>query len=392
MIQKKISIFIILLTVFFSGNAQGIEFFHGTWKEAMAKAKAEDKPLFVDAFAKWCGPCKSMAKNVFTQDEVGKFYNTNFINLKLDMEETDGVTFGHSYPVQAYPTLFFLDGDGKVLKLVKGGQTPEGLVSLGNEALKKIDRSLRYEDQYRAGDRSFDLMYNYVKALNAAGKPSLKISNDFFSYYPQLTDIQRLKFILEAAVDADSKLFDQVIENKSKIEKEVGKAYYIEKCKSALAASSKKAVDYEMESMLNDAKIKAEKTLPDDEAEIFIAGAEMQFFKAFKNEEKYMTAYRKLAKNVDDDPVKLKEIVTDIIRSYKDHPKMILDAADYASQIYELKDDMESLTQYCSILVLGKQAEKAIKVVNKAREKAEKSGAELSPYDNLLSFLNSKKS
>ena len=392
MIQKKISIFIVLLTVFFSGKAQGIEFFHGTWKEAMAKAKAEDKPLFVDAFAKWCGPCKSMAKNVFTQDEVGKFYNTNFINLKLDMEETDGVTFGHSYPVQAYPTLFFLDGDGKVLKLVKGGQTPEGLVSLGNEALKKIDRSLRYEDQYKAGDRSFDLMYNYVKALNAAGKPSLKISNDFLANNPQLTDIQRLKFILEAAVDADSKLFDQVIEDKSKIEKEVGKAYYIEKCKSALAASSKKAVDYEMESMLNDAKIKAEKTLPDDEAEIFIAGAEMQFFKAFKNEEKYMTAYKKLAKNVDDDPVKLKEIVTDIIRSYKDHPKMILDAADYASQIYELKDDMESLTQYCSILVLGKQAEKAIKVVNKAREKAEKSGAELSPYDNLLSFLNSKKS
>jgi len=392
MIQKKISIFIVLLTVFFSGKAQGIEFFHGTWKEAMAKAKAEDKPLFVDAFAKWCGPCKSMAKNVFTQDEVGKFYNTNFINLKLDMEETDGVTFGHSYPVQAYPTLFFLDGDGKVLKLVKGGQTPEGLVSLGNEALKKIDRSLRYEDQYKAGDRSFDLMYNYVKALNAAGKPSLKISNDFLANNPQLTDIQRLKFILEAAVDADSKLFDQVIENKSKIEKEVGKAYYIEKCKSALAASSKKAVDYEMKSMLNDAKIKAEKTLPDDEAEIFIAGAEMQFFKAFKNEEKYMTAYRKLAKNVDDDPVKLKEIVTDIIRSYKDHPKMILDAADYASQIYELKDDMESLTQYCSILVLGKQAEKAIKVVNKAREKAEKSGGELSQYDNLLSFLNSKKS
>ena len=137
MIQKKISIFIVLLTVFFSGNAQGIEFFEGTWKEAMAKAKAEDKPIFVDAFAKWCGPCKSMAKNVFTQDEVGKFYNTNFINLKLDMEETDGVTFGHSYPVQAYPTLFFLDGDGKVLKLVKGGQTPEGLVSLGNEALNK---------------------------------------------------------------------------------------------------------------------------------------------------------------------------------------------------------------------------------------------------------------
>ena len=39
MIQKKISIFIVLLTVFFSGNAQGIEFFEGTWKEAMALSR-----------------------------------------------------------------------------------------------------------------------------------------------------------------------------------------------------------------------------------------------------------------------------------------------------------------------------------------------------------------
>lgn len=60
-----------------------------------------------------------MAKNVFTQESVGSFYNQNFINIKLDMEKEDGVSFGHKYSVKAYPTLHFLDGDGKVVKRFK---------------------------------------------------------------------------------------------------------------------------------------------------------------------------------------------------------------------------------------------------------------------------------
>lgn len=87
-------------------NVEGIQFFHGTWAEALEKAKIEDKLLFVDAYAQWCGPCKVMAKNVFTQKKVGDFFNENFINLKMDMETTDGASFGHKYPVSAYPTLF----------------------------------------------------------------------------------------------------------------------------------------------------------------------------------------------------------------------------------------------------------------------------------------------
>ena len=58
--MKSKIVLIFLFTLHILGlNAQGIEFFQGTWKEAMAKAKTEDKLLFVDAFAKWCGPCKS---------------------------------------------------------------------------------------------------------------------------------------------------------------------------------------------------------------------------------------------------------------------------------------------------------------------------------------------
>lgn len=371
-------------------KGQGIEFFHGTWKDALAKAKAEDKLLFVDAFAKWCGPCKAMAKNVFTQQKVGDYFNANFINLKLDMEEADGVTFGHKYPVSAYPTLFFLDGEGKVVKIIKGGQQAEGLISLGEDALKKNDKSGKFEEKYLAGDRSYDLMLSYVKALNAAGKPSLKISNEYLNSMPTITESQRLSFILEAAVDADSKLFDQVLASKSKIIAIAGQALFEEKCKMACQQAVNKAIEFEMESLLEETLDKARKAFP-DQADVFSAKANMQYYKSFNNNSKYMQAYRTLAKKGDDNADVLKFIVQDILKFYKDQARMVEDAVSYAGKIYELKNDMESLNMYCSLLITNKEVDKAIKTATEAKEKAEKKGEETSGYDGLLQYLNSKK-
>jgi thiol-disulfide isomerase/thioredoxin len=85
--------------------AQGIEFFHGSWPEALAKAKSEEKLIFVDAFASWCGPCKRMAKESFPDPKVGEVYNASFICLKIDMEKPENAEFAGKYPVNSYPTL-----------------------------------------------------------------------------------------------------------------------------------------------------------------------------------------------------------------------------------------------------------------------------------------------
>jgi thioredoxin 1 len=114
-----------------------INFFSGTWNEALALAKKENKLVFVDFHAVWCGPCKRMKKVSFTDAEVANFFNQNFVNLYLEAEKGEGVEKANFYGVRAYPTLVFISPDGKVIKYVEGYHKPNELIRLGKEVLNK---------------------------------------------------------------------------------------------------------------------------------------------------------------------------------------------------------------------------------------------------------------
>ena len=128
------------LTIYSTANfAQGIDFEQITFEKALEKAKVEDKIIFVDAYASWCGPCKAMARNVFTLKTVGDFYNKSFINLKLDMEKPEGAYVLRNYPVNAYPTLLFIDADGKLIHKKVGGMDDRNFLGLGKMVLEKTN-------------------------------------------------------------------------------------------------------------------------------------------------------------------------------------------------------------------------------------------------------------
>ncbi len=114
----------------------GIEFFEGSWQETLEKARKEDKLIFLDAYASWCGPCKAMQKNVFPADKVGEYFNTHFINVKIDMEKGEGPALSAKYGVTAYPSLYFIDYKGKVVKSALGYHNAYKLLRLGENALK----------------------------------------------------------------------------------------------------------------------------------------------------------------------------------------------------------------------------------------------------------------
>jgi thioredoxin 1 len=111
--------------------AAGIQFTNARWAEILKKAKAEKKVIFLDAYASWCGPCKMLQKNVFTQKTVGDYFNKRFINVKMDMEKGEGPALSQTYPLEAYPTLLFIDGNGRVVKKAIGYMNADDLIAVG---------------------------------------------------------------------------------------------------------------------------------------------------------------------------------------------------------------------------------------------------------------------
>lgn len=121
--MKRLLFLFVSLFVAVTATAQtkGVAFRNIDFAAAQRASVDENKPIFVDAYASWCGPCKRMASEVFTQESVGKFINDNFIPVKYDMEKGEGIKLSGAYSVTAYPTFLILDSKGNELARMVGG-------------------------------------------------------------------------------------------------------------------------------------------------------------------------------------------------------------------------------------------------------------------------------
>lgn len=112
-----------------------IEFQEENWDAALAKAKRENKLIFVDLYATWCAPCKIMKVQTFGNQEVADLFNENFINLALNGEKGKGLELMDKYKLRAYPSLLFIDSEDKVVVHTEGFHNATQLIYLGQQVL-----------------------------------------------------------------------------------------------------------------------------------------------------------------------------------------------------------------------------------------------------------------
>jgi thiol:disulfide interchange protein len=107
-----------------------IHFADRQWQQTLQLAKKNRQLIFVDAYATWCGPCKDLKIQTFANAEVAAYFNAHFVNVSLDMEKGEGLKFADQYEVQSYPTLLFIDGNGRIVKRSEGFLDAGELLSL----------------------------------------------------------------------------------------------------------------------------------------------------------------------------------------------------------------------------------------------------------------------
>ena len=148
---KYSSLFVAVITILsvcaFSNNTdddnlttvdeKGIKFIEQDWSQALEQAKKENKFVFLDIYAVWCGPCKMLKRNTFTDAKVAEFFNNNFVNVSVDGEKSIGPELAQKFSIQGYPTLIVTDANGKPILYTVGYVDADYLLKFANEALKK---------------------------------------------------------------------------------------------------------------------------------------------------------------------------------------------------------------------------------------------------------------
>ncbi|MCO5280613.1 MAG: thioredoxin domain-containing protein [Chitinophagales bacterium] len=195
--KKGTFILLILLSAFgIQSNAQGIIFEHDkTFEQLLAKAKQENKLIFMDCYTTWCGPCKRLAADVFPKEEVGNYFNAKFINSKFDMEKGEGPSIAAEFGVRAYPTMLWIDGNRKVVNRLVGLATPDLLVATGKKSNNQLPGELdALKGKYDAGNRTPEFMKTYVEALFNEGENFEKAFSELLKSLPE-SELQNPKMV-----------------------------------------------------------------------------------------------------------------------------------------------------------------------------------------------------
>ena len=198
-----------------ASNASPIKFVDLSFDDALKLSNKENKPLFVDFYTDWCAPCKVLSNTVFTNDELGDYYNSQFISIRINGESKEGIQLVKQYNVKAYPSMLFLNENGQELLKVVGVHGPQELIQFGKqiESAQSNDLSVLHE-RYNSGERSRSFIYSYLNELkkhtfNTESIASAYIINHGVDSYNEMD----LSILSMTNIDYDSKAAQSVFEN-----------------------------------------------------------------------------------------------------------------------------------------------------------------------------------
>ena len=228
--KEKIIMLVMALMLPYMLFAQGIRFEEISFKEAMTKARVAGKYLLVDCYTTWCGPCKMMSEEVFTQAKAGEYFNERFVAVKIDMEKGEGTELAKQLKVTSYPTFLVFKSNETLAIRFSGSCSLDAFIE---QVEKGIGQELSYEElgkKYESGKMTEDEVIEYVGVLTKGGeyKKAVEVASRLLAELPEEKHFERKYWVLYEnweVAPMESEHFEFILKNKKRFDEGVGKKW-----------------------------------------------------------------------------------------------------------------------------------------------------------------------
>jgi thiol-disulfide isomerase/thioredoxin len=375
----------------FSQEKTGIQFNHGTFGELKQQAARENKLIFIDAFTTWCGPCKWMAKNTFTDPEVATFFTKNFVNAKIDMEKGEGIELANRFGVQAYPTLLFLNPEGEVIHRSVGARAPKEFIDLGKEALEPESNLAGLKKKFQSDPSRFSVAHAYMGILKDAGLPEQKeVFDAYFATQPKESWIEQAnwRMLFDYVQNPENPVFQNFKANRDVFSKRYSADSVNKKLESVYFGQLYNAAGNQEKTLWENTKSEI-LSLGLKGADRFIASTKIALA-GDDNELVLREIYSFVSTFGSEDPGELNEFAWRTFETSK-QPAQLQAAESWAKKAVSL-DPQNSmiLDTYANLLFKnGKRAQAKVEA-EKAISLGKKAGADVSGTEELLAKINAQ--
>ncbi len=138
-------------------------------KAAQKKASDGMLMLFVDVYATWCGPCKMMDSEVYTDPAVADYMNAHYLSVRMDGESDFGRIYASEQQLEGYPSMFIFSDDGERVSKIVGFTPAKDLVVSLTSITVGFGKVKTFRAQYQNGTLDAEGFADYITVVRDMG-------------------------------------------------------------------------------------------------------------------------------------------------------------------------------------------------------------------------------
>ncbi|MEZ4886886.1 MAG: DUF255 domain-containing protein [Chitinophagales bacterium] len=273
-----------------------LDFKKGSLEDVLDLAISSDKALFVHTTSKNCNACDYLATSLYTDTKVAAFYNENFVNYIMDVDEVQNVNFARMHDLGSRPMLVYFNAKGEIVRKEDEIADANQLIAAGNNALHLPIRTSsnranleNMRAKYNLQFRDPDFLYNYAYMLKTFDEPYNAIVNEYIRTQ-RTSDMQQdknRKFLYDFTDNLENSAIDYFIRDAGYFKTVMGGKKINDKLKSAIYNSIQTAVKERDITLFEKAKTVLENcNLPNSREFIFYI--ETQFYEGIRDWDNYV--------------------------------------------------------------------------------------------------------